>query len=277
VVPKPPRPALNLRHPLARGLVGAWPFWTREPNPGGNLLDRSTGAGTTGSISWAAGAPGAVLSCVGTNETDRCVVGGSLPANPDTSTPKPFALWALCKPADTRASNKVYTVLSRCGGNYPGSAGLGGLLDWNGTYSLFSLIRRSYAGQYEGYTPIGSCPAGVWYSVVANCNASGATIYVNGVAPAMAQYGALNGGINVSATMKWVVGGGEYEAGTYSYSFGGEIADARAWNRELTKAEADDLYVDPWGLYRRPHLPVRSSATSFSPWLPTVLHRRQAR
>jgi hypothetical protein len=238
---KPRAPKLNQRHPLARGLLGAWPFY----EGGGGTLHDLTGNRVNGTLTsgqpWAAGQFGSALSFNGSTQSVN--LGNTL--NPAAVTYsvwiKPRTLTNAYQGIVGRSDSITYSIL---------------LVKSTGKLALYA---SNVGVNYDG-TGSHTLTTGNWYHLVLTYSATAGLVgYVNGVVDGTA---AANGALNTS-TVTCHIGN---DPGTVSREFDGFIDNVLIYNRALSAAEVAQLYFDPFAIYRRPgyRVGVAAGGTAFS-------------
>jgi hypothetical protein len=233
----------------ASGLVGWWKF----DETSGTSASDSSGNGNTGTLSasnaaFAAGRINNGLSLTNVNANTSGLVNIANPSNFafDYNTPFTLAAWIY------RTDSTVETDIM--GKENPQSS-------WHG-YSLWldqdshcagclmdSFYSSGMGGVSTVYTNAGTVPNNTWTHVAetydGSGNASGVTLYINGVSQALS--GDTSGTINASlhVTQPFQVGGdgdGDGTADAGCCTFKGKIDDARVYNRALSAGEVTQLY-----------------------------------
>jgi len=237
---KPPLPILDRSHPLAKPLVGCWPFFER----GGTTLHDISGRGNHGTLTnmnpaaaWVRTTMGSGLKLDGVDDYVNCGTDSSLKFNSGN-----FTIEAWIYPT---ATDGVRTI----GATY---------LDPNTGY-LFAI----YNGAISYYT--NAWKAGV--AIVANqlqhaaitVNSAGNYIfYINGVSA-----GSGASALPASNTAYFQIGA--YESGTLG-RFSGTIVNVRNYKSVLSNRQIAQLYADPWAMYRT--LPLYTMGSI--PTIPTL-------
>ena len=239
---KPQRPIINPRHPLARGLLGAWPMLRHsstgaEPNivkPG--LYDLSPNSSPTplvGKHGWQFGYDG---SANWHSSTSFASVPGS-----------PVSVFVLVN-IQRLANNEIVV-----GRNASFSLSV---IDWYFIIDLAGarllwLTKPAGNGVYAISSQ--SNPTTGWHSILCTWNGGvgvgAANMWVDGLPTTNGQGGA---GFNTTAGASLSVGAAANGNGKLQC----QIADLRIWNRVLNNASARSLLADPWAMYRAPKFTI---------------------
>lgn len=234
--PKPPFPTLDRSHPLAVGLVGAWPFWEggglRFYDLSGNGND-AIPSGTqypwvAGQHGWAVDFAEGAFADVGINVFDLGI--------------RRHATFACLVETDNISN---HTLIS----------------DWQGSLGM-ALRHGPSAGDIEFYvypnnhriTVSGPVVAGVWYFLVGVMDGANMHLYLDGVLKGSTTLGEDIG--NSAATIK-IGQRGDLGAGQGT---DGRIGGAWIYNRSLSPAEVEQLYHDPFAMYRRRRVLMTTAA-----------------
>ena len=254
---KPVNPVVNRSHPLARGLVGAWPM---QDGSGYTFRDVS-GHEIHGAIPRGAtpgtGLYGGCLDVPGTYDGSNITANGPLVANadlPDLSGSWTASAWARIDVAPT--TNSVYLVGK--------STDIGA----SARYQIqLTVLHTAPAGRiavyiYDGGTAPGSAPGvtspgtyvdGQWHHFLSQRDvpADMIRLYIDGVLIAETE--------DTTDPLRSTVSTAPLQMG-WRYDYGrrlnGAIGDVRLYDRALTPSEVASMYQDPWALYR-PARPVR--------------------
>lgn len=236
---KPSRVRLNLGHPLAGGLIFAYPF--NEPvgtiNTTVRDLVRPHLTGING------------LGTITTTDRSKCAFGGQT-TGLEIGWPNPSRWWRT----SSTKYGAVEVIVKRYapGGNtdsfhccmIEGTVG--------GTNDCIQISFRPFILQWFGDPfhqlsyDTGGSDIGVWASWVLTRNDTSLKLYRDGVL--VASRNDLNaaftpGTINTRAIRLGApVGSGSQPSGIY--------ASFRIWDRPLAPDEVAELYVDPWAMYR---------------------------
>ena len=248
---KPRVPKVNPEHPLAKGLVAAYPFF----DGGGTDLQDITARGLSGAVSgtpeWSQSRYGKALNFDGVG--DRVVSSNDALLNPATAVS--VSVWVRAN-SDWSLGTAITGIVSKGLFPLPGHTfSLAGDPGWFGPVGEFDFWVFTGAfvshGVHSGVVPV----PGQWYHIVGTYGAAGANykqrIYVDGVLKDEA--------FPVSALYTMA---SDLDIGHSSYFGGyldGALADVRIWNRALLPGEVESLYYDPWSLYRGPE-PVLAGA-----------------
>ena len=247
---KPQRwwPGIQAQHPLARGLVGGWPFWE---GGGGKLYDVS-GQGNHGTLTnmdpvtdWVGTPQGWGLDYTGSS---RYVNVGS-----DYNAGSQFAIVAMAKLNaaggwDVIAAKEVWS-------------GNDGWFLYNDNAGPWQLVFRRGNGSALR-TSANSITAGEWFHVAVSVSGNDVRIYVDGrLENATASFGTI-----ADSTVDTYIGSRHQNDGTGATdTWQGHIGQVLVYNRALAAAEIAELYADPW-VFMRPRRTARSV------WLPTRRH-----
>ena len=246
---KPSRPVINRAHPVARGLVGAWPMWERGGVRAGDIARGQTGSLTAG-VAWGRGpSPGTLWD---TNCEDDSLDCGTL-FQPRGSAGITAAVWVRPDGTPTGPNSSSYSSLLSLD-----SATLGGTpVLWLGRYDTAPYNACWFVTDCNGttvatvsyqYSAANTAVVGAWYHVVGVRHPSGnVTLYVNGRLPTLSLN--LQNTTSIDAnTYRTVIGA---QAGWLYRGWEGLISDVRLWSRALTAQEIGQLYARPWELYHR--------------------------
>lgn len=235
---KPRYPHLNAQHPLAKGLVGAWPFF----EGGGGVVRDLSGRQNHGTIAvapWVGGDFGSCLSFATTASV-------SVPANASLQ-PGTFTISALVKSTSTTGGAYLRIVDQRYNGGFA-------LTLEGGTGKALIAVQGTLVA---GTTVIAN--DNKWHLVTGTYDGTTARIYLDGLLEGSAAASApsyagdpLTIGLNQTTNPNaegWV----------------GPIAGVALYNRALTAAEEFQLYRDSFDIYRSDHRwPPRAKASAAS-------------
>jgi len=268
---KPRTPRLYRGHPLARGLVGAFPLTERAGTTVRDAARRATGTfSSLSATAWLNSPYGASVDFSGSGYIDL----GDLPQYQFGAGSFAVSMWFRTPSGTTLktllsrtagANGHGYSVDLHCGSS---SAGL--------RLQAFNNAEVSQESEYISRDlPNGSTlNDGAWHHVVIQRNATaGSTPYMeawlDGAWAPMTNTGGDTGSHPVdsstSISASLTIGKAAYSA------FGnwlGQIAGVYLWNRRLTAREAALLYRDPWLLVRPPTHQRRDFLAGLSPYIP---------
>jgi len=259
---KPRLPVLQRRHPLARGLMGAWLFTER----GGTTARDASGRRGTGTLTnmdpptdWVGCPYGQALDFDGSN--DHVVVTGGRAFDP--SPWGGITLAALVKVRSLQPVDpNIREIMGHTGtGNEPYVLRLGD----RGTQDKFQVALGA-----TGTTKLfgGTISLDTWYWVVATWDGATIRMYYNGVLQASTAYaGPLS---NISGNNLFI--GARGPTGSPSRVMDGQIAACLLWNRGLSGRSTARWFsanTGPWeafqlqggAVYRRPAVPLLLAAT----------------
>ena len=231
-------PGINLSHPLANGLVGAWPMWEGD---GDKVMDYS-GNGNHGTLTfmdpetdWVATEKGLAVELDGSNDHV------SVPSITFGRT-YPFTISAWYRPAsstqakcivsisDNTASDKQHAILHCVDG---GAAG-----------NKLSVMSRNTG--WEDATSTTAVVAGEWVHVVGVWrSATVREVWFNGVLED------TNTGSATATSGANVLEIGRLGDATPNWQIAGSVGGVSVWGRGLSAGEIQQLYADPYALYRK--------------------------
>ena len=274
---KPRVPSVNHEHPLARGLVGAWPVtsFTTPSDAVGGLGELRDVVGEVHGVLTSSGWPVFVnRSSLGGNPTMQTVgyaAGGAGHVNLGQptwwntvitkETSWSLSAWGKTSHTELHLLNKQNSGSPYRGvsltlggsGSYPGALQL---QVWNSypanqimnqtttrwdddKWHLFTAVFRGLTGSMSGTSHI--------------------DLYVDGVAqPKQAVSSTTLSTNDLTSSSDAIMYG---LRGTGNFRTPGEIQDLRVYARALTASEAMDMYYDKWSLYRSPE-PVLANAAA---------------
>jgi hypothetical protein len=227
---KPPSPVLQRGHPLAKGLVAAWPFFE---GGGGSLNDlsgnRNTGILTNGPA-WTGGQFGSALLFTAAS-SQSVIVPNSASFNFATLT-----LSAWFRTTTTGADQD----LLRQDGNPSGTRNWGFRVSSGNNLQAFTIF-----GGVPILTSAATVTDGKWHHGVLILKQNGGntdlTLYLDGQSVATGTATALN----PTPTQSVYIGYSEW-----AEPFNGSIDAVSFYNRALSAAEVEQLYFDPFVIYR---------------------------
>lgn len=231
-------PLLDMRHPLARGLVLDVPFTEGRAVP--HVLPRRTllthPSPTT--VVWEGDPRYGVGS--GLNLTSSCTLTQENADGRFAGGPLTIEAWFI-KRGNTGAKQN-YVAFASVGGNKWS-------LEWyQGDNKFWAQLNGSYSYHSVAVTPV----TGDLYHLVATLGhpVDGVTVYLNG-APVAAQANSTTA--PPSSTSDLIIGDAGGDGITDNTTFFG----FRFWNRNLVASEVARLYQDPNGLYWKPRASAR--------------------
>jgi hypothetical protein len=234
---KPRVPKVNPEHPLARGLVAAWPM-----SDGGGPLARDASGKHDGVIVsapvWEKWRGGDALDFNGTTDWIQTDITRS---SWDQIT---VSAWFNI---DSWSSAVGYRHILGKGSSYVPKDFAVSLLTHPVTFA--SGVRVYWNGGWYGTGDVSSlAPAGTWNHLCMVVGGSLPSIgYLNGVvlsaANTQAPLGSSSDAVRIAAPSVFV---------SNDRSFNGSLSDVRLWDRQLTQREAVTLYQDSFSLYRTP-------------------------
>jgi hypothetical protein len=243
---KPRQPRIDRSHPLARGLVGAWPMFER-----GGLTVRDVHRGHDGTLTnmstsdWVSSPYGPALDFDGNND----YIDTPITEHSDVYT---VSAW-INLDSWTAPSEKYNHIVSK-----------GSVFDGDHEFALqfrthSSDITRRYFGfstkasgvHYSIHSPKPATstdyPAGTWIHLVGVRDRGHQAMYINGEekgtpdGPTTTPCGTSSRNIKI---------GGPYSVISSDAYFNGQIADVKIWNRRLQYSEVLSEFRDPFRLYR---------------------------
>ena len=222
-LPKPPVCILNRAHPLARGLVAAWPF---DEGGGGKTVRDAVGSnhGTAQAYNkWTGGAFGHCMAFNGTNDYVSVADSASLDGMANIT----IAFWGKA----STFSDNAYPVGKRASYEFLANGG--------------KLKAGVNSGDWVYATTATSITTGVWFHATVTYDGSNVKIYYNGsLEDTQPQSGLVANNTNPLGL------GFLLNPAVEGYQFNGSIDDVRIYNRALSAAEVAAVYADPWAIYR---------------------------
>lgn len=253
---KPRRPVLNWGHPLARGLIGAWPLAERGGTMTQDLCRSATGRtdpaayvpGTLRNMEpasdWIVSGPGPCLrfygASTGNYNTEEQVHCGNVCDRTGT-LPWTLAVWFRV----IFGGSAFYFLAGR--GASTGLAAnreLGLFYNGNGSTNTLFFNRHDGLGGSETLTSVSAYARDAWHHAVLTYDSATMRLYVNGRFDNSVASTRSVLGTDYFMIGNWTQGGGT------SYPLYGDIADVRVWSRPLTAREVASLYARPWDMYR---------------------------
>ncbi|MCE9546918.1 MAG: LamG domain-containing protein [Planctomycetia bacterium] len=223
-IPKPSFPILQLGHPLARGLLCAFPLHEGSGGRSHDLLRARTGAWSGSGSHWIGSQHGWAASFNGTDDYLEWTPSIAL------TTSWTAACWFRCT-----SGSSVFRPLVEW--STPSSSNRYGIfLGTNGIPS----IGYGTDGHTCGST---DCRDSQWRLLVGSFDGTNRALHLNGVLQAN------NTSSSLGLTLANVLRIGRF-AHTGSFWFAGQIAGALIYNRVLSANEIRQLYADPWGMYQ---------------------------
>ena len=231
-LPKPPVCILNRAHPLARGLVAAWPF---DEGGGGKTVRDAVGSnhGTAQAYNkWTGGKFGHCMAFNGTSD----YVGVGTASTLDITSEITLSAWvslnsivdvdiiSKSNPSPVAPYHQYILHISSKSKLY-----LAG--DDGGTVRVYAIDTTNF-------------PVGGWHHAVATHDGVWSRLYIDGIQRVAAN--TYTGGFVSHPT--WPLNIGKVAYGTYFPN--GSIDDVRLYNRALSAQEVAAVYADPWAIYR---------------------------
>jgi len=225
--PKPQNPQINRAHPLARGLVAAWPMW----EGGGGTSRDVSGSGLDGTITsapWGVSAYGPSIEFDGTgNQYVTVSDNDSLDISQSVTVECWFKPDAVSNTAGFVTKDQAYMLYLEYGSPH--------------RLQFYVYVAGAWRATASTYVP----PLGEWCHAVGVYDGANISIYANGrLVASAARTGAIN--TNTSPLVF-----GRYPTIT-SRALTGAIGGARVWDRALSPSAIRSLFVSPWALYTRP-------------------------
>jgi hypothetical protein len=252
---KPVKPILQMGHPLARGLLGAWTFHEGSGGTGikiQNMANRAASTGTFGvhaaiggltAPTWVAGPFGPALSFNGTSSVIGNFTRNDIPLALHGGSEITMAVWF--KGSHGQSALRIQT-----------SDGTGYALPiWEGGSSPKSIF--SWDDTTNGLIWNGSVNDGNLHFLVTTRKTSGS--WINYFDSKVDGTRSSNSTTNTftSAAYDWVMGMFSGSAGEFTNG----IVDApMVWNRVLTATEVSMLYRDPFQMFRKKRSVLRHLA-----------------
>jgi hypothetical protein len=127
-----------------------------------------------------------------------------------------------------------------------GSDGIAGISYQNGGLNAYFFVRNASDVNLNANTS-GALPTNEWVHIAGTYDGANIRIYINGVLEnSQPQTGLLfNGNNTIAIGSKW--NNGTYPTGNVSFPFNGDIDDVRIYDRALSTAEIEDLYITAVG------------------------------
>ena len=227
---------LNKNHPLAQGLVGCWIF-----NEGAGLRANDlSGNDNTGVLNnfepmsstqgWTGGIYGTSLMFNGTNTFVDC---GNKPSLNITS---PFSIEGYYNSTTVVGSGVIAGKQSSTS-----LTGTGYTLYRSGNIFRFEIYNGP-ANKIQTNSSI-TISSNTTYHVVGVYNGANSMLYVNGVL----SNSAAAVGFSPDTTHDFIIGKLTY---TNAFYFSGIISSVRMWNRALNSTEIQNLYAQPFAMFR---------------------------
>lgn len=254
-VAKPPFPRLNRSHPLAQGLVGAWPLY----EGGGTTVNDLSGQGNNASFNnapaWTAGQSG---SCLHFSGLASQYVDAGNPANLQVMGNCTVAGWVR------RTANGTHGIFSQGNGATATNAIL--YIPGGGKTTFYwgnntTLVTGTTVPPING-SEWDFC-VGTRQGVPGNWTGS---VYLNGSLDGQVTGITLNpGGGNYICRLGW----------TWTNNpLNGDLDNVLVWNRALSPAEIAALYADSFALFRSRRVVLKAAGSSVTPSILSVIPGR---
>lgn len=225
-------PQINRQSPQALGLVSAWPL-----NNGGGLVARDAVGQNHGTLmngpTWGMGPLGSALSFDGVNDYVEA----------DGIEPQHFTLSVFLFVDGLPSHNDSYGgwVIANSS-QIPVQYCIGYSPTNNNIFAFISSSEASIS------TPNGSILQGKPYHVALTYNQSTQSIYINGI---------LSASSARTVTLVYPTSGNRIQIGRWGYigytrNFNGKLSDVRLYNRALSAAEVQRIYLRSKDLYAPP-------------------------
>lgn len=259
---KPPMGSqIDFSHPLARGLVGCW---LMNEGSGNKIYDLSSN-GNDGTLKngpvWKPGRDGVALSFDGTDDYVDC--GNRLVLS--ISQALTILAWVKINGAQ---QNKGIITKYYAGG---GKRSYGIYTDENSLTRKVTFTYQRNAGTYtadDTVTSASQLSDNIFTQVACVfIPSTSATVFMNGVRDAQDVVD-IQSGIAGSTANLWLGNSGDNQR------FSGLISSVSIYNRALSAAEIQDLYVNPYAFIHDPHKYWLMPQGVTIP--PHILHRRAA-
>lgn len=243
---------LNFTNPINYGLVGCWIF----NEDSGTVVNDLSGNGNNGTLTnfsfpstttsgWNPGRLGPAIAFDGTN--DFIAVNN----NPSLNLTTALTISAWVNPR-VIVDSTYQTIITKGAVNYA----------YPTSYSL-----HYYGGAFRFHTSTGApnqvttngfwASINTWYHVVLTYNAGTVLIYVNGVQQLTTTSGTMP--TTLPQTVQNLNFSIPADLGGVPGVLGGLIDEVRIWNRVLTNAEINTLYVNPYGMFLEGCPPIMCS------------------
>jgi hypothetical protein len=233
---KPQNPVVNRSHPLAQGLVGAWPF----EDGGGTVLRDVSGHGNDGTL---VNAPTFVGSRFG-GALDFDGLTNYVRSTPDLSSLADMTVsaWVQVPSGTPGTYGDIVSTQNTAASN-------GILAHVSGAHAQWKFFAYYSGGTISLVSPK-TWQDGTPHLFVGVLRGTTAELYLDG---ALAASGSSSGAVSFSSAVVHIGARASLHSAAF---FSDQISDVRLWNRALSASEVADLYSDPWALYR-PARPVK--------------------
>lgn len=285
---KPPYPAFQPAHPLAKGVVGAWLFTAA----GGTRATDSGPDAMTGTLlnapTWTSDRFGRTLLVNGTTQSVTLVT-NVLPASVPprlgalaaSQAGYSFAAWIK-----TTASAAIGTTASWSCGNTiiearnSGAPGDARAWSWGaegGKLATARTVNTAGTGAFR-VSSVASINDGNWHHIATTVNDTAVSHYIDGLLDSTGSHNTAGavGDCSVRAGSTAVysqIAARANNAGGAASWWQGTLDHVLVWNRALTEQDVRQLYADSFGMFRRPS-PARRFPLLSAP--PPVSQRQYA-
>jgi hypothetical protein len=238
---KPVAPVLQRGHPLARGLVAAYPFYEGSGGALNDLSGNQNRGALQNSPSWGGGLFGSSLSFNGINQS---VSFSGAPVNFQDTSAFSVATWVKTTSTATQALLSTWAFQVNSGWHFEMSDGVAGavyliLADSPGTGARMARSTATNAND------------GNWHFVVATYDGSQSTsgmrFYIDGVQSAAVSV--VNGAPGALSNSQLQIG---HLSAVAPEWFSGQIDGPLIYSRVLSAAEVAQLNFDSFAIYRPP-------------------------
>lgn len=248
LIAKPARwcPGLRDGHPVARSLVGLWPFWEGQgdkvydvANPF-NIGNHDILSNMDPATDWVATEYGVGLDCGSSVLTEQVLLPATLAAGQTH-----LALSAWVRITKTDGDNDLWV--------YGEHAAEEPLLVWydNAATDKWAFLVTATGGQTSGVVySSGSAIANAWCHVYFEFTPGQVRLFINGIEDGSSPFAVAGvGDIDPTpaegpSTFRF----GDNGKGNTNNTFVGRVMHMAAWHRPLFASEIHELYANPWGL-----------------------------
>lgn len=237
---------IDYSSPQAKGLVCFYPM---NEGGGATAYDKvvNNNASLVNSPTWNAGRNGSTLKLNGSSQY------ASIPDSPliqsiASNRKITQSIWIKWN-ASTESYNQFF-------GKYS-STTLNGFVFYLKSNQQIAWYLNNSAGFIDGGGS--TIPFGKLTLLTATYDGSTAKIYINGVLNQSASMNVTIGGDTIAVT----IGHDQYGSGRY---FNGEVSDARLYNRALSAAEVQDIYINPLSIFKKQYIQIANLLTHIGYW-----------